>query len=615
MQAEETTADPRLGDSRWRAALAECLALYRAVTGDVSQSRPLLPTDALAFGPYTVVGVIGQGGMGRVYAARSADGARVAVKALIAAPAAQDAALPRFRRELAAARRIEGELTARVLDADLEADPPWLATEYIQGPTLTTVVGALGALPPAAVCALAVGVASALVDIHAAGVVHRDLKPSNILLTTDGLRVVDFGIARTADGTTLTGPGWTLGTPAFMAPEQVVGRPVETPADVFALGSVLVYAATGKPPFGSDEATTVMYRTVHDAPELGGMTGPLRVLTEACLDKDPQARPAPAEVIDRMLKLLGYVPPRPEIAEAGRAATTVMTPVLDAAERRGRGKAVRAAGAEGPTRDRPRVLDREVPHAGGAIPGPFSEPPTGDGSGPGPRGFGRGLLPRGRKRVPILAGLAVLFAASATVAALAANHNGGTPRPSGGQPPPLGAAASQSSGPTSSARATGAGAAVLPGSFVTGPGCAASPWADIVQVIPAADQFVPNVTGGDPQCGGIAAAFRKSGLTAASGSGFTWEFHLHKAARCTLSIYIADIDASSGAALYEVTAGGASVQFRVNQAPVKGQWVQPAAATGLTLPDGVVRLRLTDAAAYAGDTFHVTASSVRADCN
>src|SRR5258708_7086592 len=284
MRAEETTADPRLSDGRWRSNLAECLALYRAVTGDVSQSMPLQPTDSLSFGRYTVVGLIGQGGMGRVYSARAADGTRVAIKALIAHAAAEDAALPRFHRELAAARRIEGDLTARVGDAALDADPPWLATEYIQGPTLTAVVGSLGPLPPPVVSALAMGIASALVDIHAAGVVHRDLKPSNILLAQDGLRVVDFGIARTADAITLTGPGWTLGTPAFMAPEQIVGQPVEAPADVFALGAVLSYAATGEPPFGVDEATTVMYRTVHDAPTLDGIAEPLRGVVEACLD-------------------------------------------------------------------------------------------------------------------------------------------------------------------------------------------------------------------------------------------------------------------------------------------------------------------------------------------
>ncbi|HEU5333168.1 MAG TPA: serine/threonine-protein kinase [Actinocrinis sp.] len=619
MQAEETTADPRLSDSRWRSALAECLALYRAVTGDASETRPLQPTDQLSFGPYTVVGLLGQGGMGRVYTARAADGARVAIKALVAAPAARDAALPRFRRELAAARRIEGELTARVVDADLEADPPWLATEYIQGPTLTTVVGALGPLPPPAVSALAVGVASALTDIHAAGVVHRDLKPSNILLTSDGLRVVDFGIARTADGTTLTGPGWTLGTPAFMAPEQVVGRPVDAPADVFALGSVLVYAATGDPPFGSDEATTVMYRTVHDAPELGGMSGRLRSVVEACLDKDPQARPTPADVIDRTLELLGYVPSRPEPPDGERAATTVMTPVLDPAQRTSAGS---AALADDPPRDRTRalsfrkLLSRKTgatePDSVGTIPGPFSAPPAGDGFGPGPEGSGRGMLPRGRKRALIVGGFAVLFAVSATLAALAANHNGGARQPDGRQ---LSLGSGTSHAPTASPQTqAGRGAAALPGSFATGPGCAASPWADIVQVLPPADQLVQNVGGGDPRCGGVAAAFRKSGVMAAADSGFVWEFHLNRAATCTLSIYIANTAASSGSALYEVSAGGAITQFRVNQGLAKGQWVQPAAVSGLAVPDGAVRLRLTDAGAFAGDNFHVTASSVRADC-
>jgi serine/threonine protein kinase len=688
------------------------------VTGDLSQDKPLEPTDLLALGPYTVVGLIGQGGMGRVYSARAADGTRVAIKALIAHAAAREAAMPRFRRELAAARRIEGELTARVVDADLEADPPWLATEYIHGPTLMAVVDALGPLPPPAVAALAMGVASALTDIHAAGVVHRDLKPSNILLTADGLRVVDFGIARTSDGTTLTGGNWTLGTPAFMAPEQVVGEPVVAATDVFTLGSVLVYAATGEPPFGRDEATAVMYRTVHDAPELTGVLEPLRAVVEDCLEKDPSARPTPAEVIDRTFALLGRAPAR-RLAEedgadgSGPAAETVVTPVLDPPPPRAErpayddepswdGPVLRRPAsaapsgvtawedpllprAERPTHEDepswdgpvfPRAApggsatwdDPAIPWAADAATDASSGPATeedfapsaavfgagsgfGTGSGPdshagtslGPAfGAGTGLgvrsdatpkrrfrrgVPRSRRAVILTVGAMVAAAATIAAVAVSTQRSGSAPQPGqqmslGAAPRPAGSEAGRSShqpsgsgaAPAPGRGSTGTGPAALPGRFVAGPGCAASPWSDTVRSLPAGDQFVPNVTGGDPQCGGVAAAFRKSGSTTVTDAGFTWEFHLRRAARCTLSIYVAAIDSSSGGAIYELTAAGTTTQFAVNQAMVRGQWVQPAAAAGVRLPDGVLRLRLTDAGGFVGDRFHVTASSVRADC-
>jgi hypothetical protein len=156
---------------------------------------------------------------------------------------------------------------------------------------------------------------------------------------------------------------------------------------------------------------------------------------------------------------------------------------------------------------------------------------------------------------------------------------------------------------------------VLPGAFVIGPGCPASRFGGTVRSIPAADQFVPNVTGGDPECGGVAAAFRKSGSLTPTNAGFTWEFHLHRAASCTLSVYIADIDASSGIALYELTTGETTSRFEVNQGVQKGQWVQPASVGTLQLPDGALQLRLTDASGFTGDRFHVTASSVRANCS
>ncbi|SEO88908.1 Serine/threonine protein kinase [Actinacidiphila rubida] len=267
-------------------------------------------------GTYRLLGRLGTGGMGRVYLARSERGRTVAVKLVRAELAEQEEFRTRFRREVRAARRVGGRWTAPVLDADTEAEIPWVATGYVAGPSLQQVVARdHGPLPEPSVRVLASGLAHALADIHAAGLVHRDLKPSNVMITIDGPRVIDFGIARAletvaddgegTEGTegAVTYTGAMVGSPAFMSPEQVRGDRIVTPAcDIFCLGSVLAFAATGLQPFGaaSSGVHAQMFRIVQEPPDLDAVPDGLRDLVAACLVKDPQERPSLAEVQERI---------------------------------------------------------------------------------------------------------------------------------------------------------------------------------------------------------------------------------------------------------------------------------------------------------------------------
>ena len=253
-------------------------------------------------GAYRLLGRLGAGGMGRVFLARSERGRTVAVKLVRPDLAEQDEFRSRFRREVQAARRVGGRWTAPVLDADTEAEIPWVATGYVAGPSLQEVVAKeYGPLPERSVRVLASGLAYALADIHAAGLVHRDLKPSNVMITIDGPRVIDFGIARAletvADGS-LTHAGAMVGSPGFMSPEQVRGDRVTPACDIFCLGSVLAFAATGLPPFGAagSGVHAQMFRIVQEPPDLDPVPEGLRDLVAACLAKEPAARPSLAEV-------------------------------------------------------------------------------------------------------------------------------------------------------------------------------------------------------------------------------------------------------------------------------------------------------------------------------
>ncbi|MEU3253262.1 serine/threonine-protein kinase [Streptomyces sp. NPDC006997] len=263
------------------------------------------PGEPERIGAYRLLARLGAGGMGQVYLARSDRGRTVAVKLVRRELAAQEEFRARFRREVRAARRVGGAWTAPVLDADTEAAVPWVATGYVAGPSLEQVVSRdHGPLPERSVRILAAGLAQALTDIHAAGIVHRDLKPSNVLITIDGPRVIDFGIARALETVTdggLTRTGALVGSPGFMAPEQVRGDRLTPACDVFCLGSVLAYAVTGLLPFGGADSGVhaLMFRIAQGDPDLGTVPGGLLELVEDCLRKDPAARPSLAEILER----------------------------------------------------------------------------------------------------------------------------------------------------------------------------------------------------------------------------------------------------------------------------------------------------------------------------
>ncbi|MFE6720311.1 protein kinase [Streptomyces albidoflavus] len=265
------------------------------------------PGDPQHIGAYRLQARLGAGGMGQVYLARSERGRTVAVKLVRRELAERAEFRDRFRKEVAAARRVGGAWTAPVLDADTEAEVPWLATGYVAGPSLQSVVASHhGPLPERSVRILGAGLTHALKDIHAAGLIHRDLKPSNVLLTIDGPRVIDFGIARALETTAdaaLTRTGAVVGSPGFMAPEQVRGDRVTPAADVFCLGSVLAYAATGALPFGTATSGVhaLMYRIAQEPPNLADVPENLQDLIGACLAKNPEDRPT----LDRLLALTG----------------------------------------------------------------------------------------------------------------------------------------------------------------------------------------------------------------------------------------------------------------------------------------------------------------------
>ncbi|GHH23255.1 serine/threonine-protein kinase [Streptomyces lanatus] len=264
------------------------------------------PGDPQQIGAYRLLARLGAGGMGDVYLARSDRGRTVAVKLVRRELASQEEFRARFRQEVQAARQVGGFWTAPVLDADTEAEVPWVATGYVAGPSLQQVVGHdHGALPERSVRILAAGLAHALKDIHAAGIVHRDLKPSNVLVTIDGPRVIDFGIARaleTVDESGLTRTGALVGSPGFMAPEQVRGDRITPACDVFCLGSVLAYAATGRLPFGSIDsgAHAVMFRIAQEEPDLEGVPEGVAELVRDCLRKTPGTRPTLDRILERM---------------------------------------------------------------------------------------------------------------------------------------------------------------------------------------------------------------------------------------------------------------------------------------------------------------------------
>ena len=261
--------------------------------------QSLQPGDPKRVGRYELLARLGVGGMGRVYLGRSQGGRTVAVKVVHPNLAGDPQFRRRFTLEVAAARRVGGFHTAQVVDADTDADPPWFVTEYIAGPSLQEAVDDHGPLPERSVAALGAGLAEGLTAIHNHDVIHRDLKPGNVLLATDGPRIIDFGIARAMDATSQTTRASLVGTPGFISPEQYRGREVGPASDVFCLAAVLVFAATGRRPFGEGPGDALGYRVVNEDPDLMGVPASLLPLIAAGLEKDPDDRPDVKEFLDR----------------------------------------------------------------------------------------------------------------------------------------------------------------------------------------------------------------------------------------------------------------------------------------------------------------------------
>ncbi|GGW97984.1 hypothetical protein GCM10010297_19440 [Streptomyces malachitofuscus] len=359
-------------------------------------SEPLRPSDPSRVAGFRLLRRLGAGGMGVVYLGRTDSGQLAAVKVIHAENAGDDDFRARFARETELARRVENPWVVPVLGADADAPTPWLATAFVPGPSLAEAVAAHGPLPPRAARVLGGLLAGALAEVHAAGLVHRDVKPGNILLAPDGPRLIDFGIARAVDGSALTASGLVVGTPGFLAPEQARGEPATPSSDVFALGCVLAYAMSGRPPFGTGEPDALLYRTVHDEPDLGGVDAASRPLVARCLDKDPDARPTAAETSRQLAEDVpegaGWLPDPVAGMVAARSAESLALPGVE-----------------------PTAVDER----------------TADGDRGGPQDAARRPT---RRRLLLAGGALLLTAGGATTAAVLASRDddpGGTPeRPS-----------------------------------------------------------------------------------------------------------------------------------------------------------------------------------------
>ncbi|WP_446725046.1 WD40 repeat domain-containing serine/threonine protein kinase [Nocardiopsis sp. N85] len=365
--------------------------------------RPLAPDDPQRIGPHRLLARLGAGGMGRVYLARTADGHLAALK-VVREDLAHDLLFrARFAREVRAAGRVRGPFTPAVADADTEADVPWMATEYVPGPTLKQAVLSGGPFPPESLPVLTLGLARALATIHEAGLMHRDLKPSNVLLSPRGPQVIDFGIARAVEGTVLTRTGQTLGTPAYTSPEQVVGEGVSPKSDVFSLAGTVVFAASGEPPFGPGRPGEVLRRVMTGEPNLDVITeGPLRDVLSRCLAKDPDERPETADILSALESL------PPPTAEHGWLPSPV-TEQIDL--QRDRTRSVEEA---------ERTTEAMAPPARG-VPGPEEAAGAGDAVPPtGPAGTRR------RRRAAVAAAAAAVVVLGGTALALTLPSGGGT---------------------------------------------------------------------------------------------------------------------------------------------------------------------------------------------
>ncbi|GAA3211973.1 serine/threonine-protein kinase [Actinocorallia longicatena] len=305
---------------------------------------PLESADPPGLGRYRLAGRLGRGGMGVVYLGVDADGGKAAVKVISPELAHDPRFRERFRREVGAAGRVQRFCTAAVLDAQLDRPPLYVVTEFVSGPTLERAVREGGPLRGSDLEGLAVGMATALSAIHAAGLVHRDLKPANVLLSPLGPRVIDFGIARSVDGEgQVTRTGTVFGTPAFLAPELLDGGQITPAADVFSWGCVVAYAATGRSPFSGTTLHDVIYRIGNAEPALDGLDGRLRALVEGALHKDPRRRPTVPQLLSHLFGEPGVVPEQAahRVEDSWRRGhAPPVPPPSRPAERRGRGRAV-----------------------------------------------------------------------------------------------------------------------------------------------------------------------------------------------------------------------------------------------------------------------------------
>jgi Protein kinase domain len=390
----------------------------------------LRPEDPRQIGPYWLEGRLGSGGMADVYLGRSPGGRHVAIK-VIRAELARDAEFrARFAREVTAMRKVSGIFTVAVVDADLHGPTPWLATSYVAGPSLADEVEAHGPLSPGVVLMLAAGLAEGLVAIHAAGLVHRDLKPSNVLLAEDGPRLIDFGISRSMDSSALTRTGMVMGSPGFMSPEQARGHEVGPPSDIFSLGAVLAFAATGKEPFGSGSGEVLLDRVVSGEPDTDDVPRRIRPLVERCMISDPRRRPTAAQLLAELSTAQSATRAQPAAAPrgAGRAATLLAnlpTQTADAAA----GQAA-APEASIPTRATPapfppaRREPRRVP-----VPKPRPVPPAEQRPVPPPRPRFVPTPQRRRRRgrrIAVAVAIVLIAAVAGALTAWRAGYLGGT---------------------------------------------------------------------------------------------------------------------------------------------------------------------------------------------
>ncbi|MEO6086545.1 MAG: protein kinase [Umezawaea sp.] len=294
--------------------------------------KPLGPSDPTAIGRYRVLAELGRGGMGRVLLGSGPDGRLVAVKLVHPALVEDEGFRVRFSREVEASRKVSGAYTAAVVEADADAEVPWLASVFVPGPSLHDAVAVAGPLPEDSALRLAAGLATALLEIHRVGLVHRDLKPSNVLLTDDGLRVIDFGIAKAVDDpeNNLTHTGSMIGSPGFMSPEQAVSGTLGPASDVFSLGAVLAAACTGRSPFAGPSTLQTLNNVVSARPDLSALPPRVRLIVERCLEKDPSRRPGPQQVLDLAHPVPPSVQPwRPAVhrmIDAQRAAVSRFLP-------------------------------------------------------------------------------------------------------------------------------------------------------------------------------------------------------------------------------------------------------------------------------------------------